>query len=151
MSEAYFVKAICGHIIHKEFDLPEGSTTRISKDLYEDFVLKRWEKEGLVKLFTDYDEALDFKYKGLAVLAAESLASLNPPLDNQGNPLPFKPATYDFVLGKPIKAEYNYIDKPVVEETVVPAIDVKGKKTDNAKADINTEDTTSIKAPSKVV
>ena len=84
-------------------------------------------------------------------MAAESLASLNPPLDNQGNPLPFKPATYDFVLGKPIKAEYNYIDKPVVEETVVPAIDVKGKKTDNAKADINTEDTTSIKAPSKVV
>lgn len=113
MSSAFFIKAICGTLIHKEFHLIEGTVTRVSEELYNDFLIDRWEKEGIVKRFTDYNEALNFQYKGMARLAAESLASLNPPVDNNDNPLPINPPTFNFVAGKPIKPEYNYITDTV--------------------------------------
>lgn len=105
-----FVKAICGAVIHKNFTLSEGQITEYDDDLIKkDWVLRQWEKDGLIKICKEYEDAVEFKFKGIQALAAESLPSLNPPTDSKGNLLAVAPATFDFVNSKPIKASYNYL------------------------------------------
>ena len=105
-----FVKAICGAVIHKHFNLQEGQHTQVEDRLIKnDWAVKDMEARGLIKTFATYEEADAFKFKGVCALAAESLPSLNPPVDKDGNALPVAMPTYDFAKSQPIKPEYNYL------------------------------------------
>ena len=72
-----FVKAICGGIIHKDVALTEGQIAQLEPEQI-DYVLKLYERQGLVKSFDSYEAAVNFQYKGIAALAQESIISLNP-------------------------------------------------------------------------
>lgn len=105
-----YVKAICGSVIHKAFNLTEGQITDVEDKLIKnDWCLKKMESEGLIKTFATYEEAEAFKFKGVQRLAAESLPSLNPPLDSNGNYLPVPKPTYDFANSRPMTKEDNYL------------------------------------------
>jgi len=105
-----FVKAICGSVIHKEFNLQEGGITQVDDRLIKnDWCVKDFEARGMIKTFATYEEAIAFKFKGCQKLAAESLPSLNPPVDSEGNLVPTPLPTYDFAKSQPMTKEDNYV------------------------------------------
>ena len=108
MSSVY-IKAICGGVIHKLFSLDEGKVAEIDESSI-DPTIKLWEKEHVVKIFKDPFEAESYSFKGIATLAAESLASLNPEViyDRRGNEIGVAktdPPTLNFNTHRPIIKE----------------------------------------------
>ena len=133
-----FVKAICGSITHKKMSLSEGGIGEIEKEDI-DYVMKEWERQGIIAILDTYEEAAKFKFKGIAALAEESLASLNPEIidDRKGNQVgvvPFKEPTFDFSTHAPVSKESNYIAEPKQEEEVkTPTNPPAGNKTEKDK------------------
>ena len=115
-----FVKAICGGIIHKDVALTEGQIAQLEPEQI-DYVLKLYERQGLVKSFDSYEAAVNFQYKGIAALAQESIISLNPEAifdkkrENIIGTVPHNPPTLDFAQHVPIP-----VDVPKVEEVKKP-------------------------------
>lgn len=138
MSSVY-IKAICGTVIHKHFSLDEGNYTEIDESLV-DRVMKLWEKEGIVKIFANADDAENFKFKGITTLAAESLASLNPEVlyDRRGNEIGVAktdPPTFDFATHRPIKVE-EVVVKEVTKEVKAPVTtNAKPKASESSKTE----------------
>lgn len=94
-----FVKSVCGSLINTGYNIKEGEIAQI--DII-DYVTKKWVTEGKAKVFDTYEDAVNHTFTPSTVLAAQSLASLNPPVDREGNVLPTPAPTFDFKKSAPV-------------------------------------------------
>lgn len=141
-----YVKAICGFVVHTLFNISEGEIAPIDDDKY-DFTIKRLEDRKVIKVFKDYESAFKYEFKGVAQLAAESLASVNPTLDSKGNPIPTPLPTFDFekslpiVIEKEVEKTSENIEKTSKEDNKKPIIkedskpDSKQSSKEDSKSD----------------
>lgn len=114
-----FVKSVCGFLINSNYNINEGEIAPIDTI---DYVTKKWETEGKVVIFDTYEQAVNHTFTPSAILAAQSLASLNPGQDAKGNDLVAPEPTFDFDKEVPIKAKKvevkHHKPEPEVEKPV---------------------------------
>lgn len=119
-----FIKAIFGHVSIDGTFIQEKSIVEFPNSQYTTMV-KKLEEEGKILVSENRNDLLLDKSQGIVKSAEESLASLNPPLDDDGKELPTK-KTIDFSNSLPIK----------------PEVKVDAEKKDEAS---NDPDTTTLK------
>jgi hypothetical protein len=78
-----YVKGIFGKVYHPNFTLSEGQVGDLDESVAKTSAVKEMEANGIIKIFDNYEAAVDFKYRGYKALALESLPYLNPPRDEE--------------------------------------------------------------------
>lgn len=106
-----YVKSVSGFVVHTLFTISEGEYAFV-EDAKVDMTIKRLLERGVLVKFDTMEELEAHTFTPSHVLAAQSLASLNPPVDREGNLVPVPDPTYDFEKNVPIKQEPAKVETP---------------------------------------